>query len=547
MATIREVRDSFQTHRSAYVEILEGLQAELRSATTEADAAKSTLAPLVAAALARAIPDLNAPAVQTFDRIGKDLGLKQSPLTEKNRLLTRRSNAQAEMSEITRSNGSEATITTALTASRTATQDLQRQAGKAREEIAQHDAVLEPFENLNRKLTARGLSPVEPHNLARFSRPSGGMAALWRWATDPAYRIARPVLDQLEAANVNIWIELNLRTEEQQDMNRLQTEEQQKKAETSRLNSVLTRLQECRNSQPSDREIVNTLRLTVSQMMENGGYLSAVTQAMPDLLPPEASALHTRATLMGKLAARLRETIKDAESTATGLKDSLRDLDKAVSRSRGYVAVENFDLSGQNRKLRAHQNLARQRLQASREIRSAANRSSAASTGSDDNDWLLWYLILSNNSSAQTASAAHFSGQGGRAGGGGASGQWDDTASPNSYFRADMLGVTPQDAHQHGIDPTSLRISSDVLDTLGVAAPDTGTSSFNALSADAVRLPTMDFNTLGGGTAGFTLPQFDLGDVTKALDLGGSMNLGGYTAPVADFGSSAMDSCSFGD
>jgi hypothetical protein len=135
MATIREVRDSFQTHRSSYVEILEELQAELRSATTEADAAKSTLAPLVAAAVARAIPDLNAPAVHIFDRIGHDLGLKQSPLTEKNQLLTRRLNAQAEMSEITRSNGSEAVLTTTLTASRTATQDLQRQIGKRRKKL----------------------------------------------------------------------------------------------------------------------------------------------------------------------------------------------------------------------------------------------------------------------------------------------------------------------------------------------------------------------------------------------------------------------------
>ncbi len=535
MATIREVRDSFQTHRSAYVEILEGLQAELRSATTEADAAKSTLAPLIAAALARAIPDLNAPAIQTFDHIGKDLGLKQSPLTEKDRLLTRRSNAQAEISEITRSNGSEATITTALTASRTATQDLQRQAGKAREEIAQHDAVLEPFENLNRKLTARGLSPVELHNLARFSRPSGGMAALWRWATDPAYRIARPVLDQLEAANVNIWIELNLRTEEQQDLNRLQTEEQKKKAETSRLDLALTRLQECKNNQPSDREIVNTLRLTVSKMMENGDYLSAVTQAMPDLLPPEASALHTRATLMGKLAARLRETIKDAKPAATGLKDSLRDLNRAVGRSRDNVAVKNFDLSDRERKLRAHQNVARQRLQASREIRNAT-RNNAASTSSNDNDLLLWclYMNCSDNSSAQTASAAPFSGQGGRAGGGGASGQWEDNSSPNSYFRADMLGVTPQNALRHGIDPASLRIPPDVQEALSVSAPDTGTSNFNTLSADTVRLPTMDFNTMGG-TAGSTLPQFDLGS---------SVNLSDCATSVSDFASSI---CNFGD
>jgi hypothetical protein len=459
--------------------------------------------------------------------------LKQSPLTEKNRLLTRRSNAQAEMSEITRSNGSEATITSALTATRTATQDLQRQIGKAQEESAERDAVLEPFENLNRKLNARGLSPVEPHNLSRFSRPSGGMAALWRWATDPAYRIARPVLDQLEAANVNIWIELNLRTEEQQDLNRLQTEEQKKKAETSRLNSVLTRLQECKNSQPSDREIVNTLRLTVSQMMENGGYLSAVTQAMPDLLPPEASALHTRATLMGKLAARLRETIKDAEPAATGLKDSLRDLDRAVGRNRSSVAVKNFDLSDRDRKLRAHQNVARQRLQASREIRSA-NSNNAASTSSNDNDWLLWYLILSDNSSAQTASAAPFSGQGGRAGGGGASGQWEDNSSPNSYFRADMLGVTPHDAHRYGIDPSSLRIPPDVQEALSVSAPDTVTSNFNTLSADTVRLPTMDFNTMGG-TAGSTLPQFDLGS---------SVNLSDCATSVSDFASSI---CSFGD
>jgi hypothetical protein len=365
------------------------------------------------------------------------------------------------------------------------------------------------------------------------------MAALWRWATDPAYRIARPVLDQLEAANVNIWIELNLRAEAQQDLNRLQTEEQKKKAETAQLNSVLTRLQKCKANQPSDREIVNTLRLTVSQMMENGGYLSAVTQAMPDLLPPEASALHTRATLMGKLAERLRETIKDAEPAATGLKDSLRDLDRAVGRNRGNVAVKNFDLSDRDRKLRAHQNVTRQRLQASREIRSA-NRNNAASTSSNDNDLLLWFLYMncSNNSPAQTGSIAPFSGQGGRAGGGGASGRWDDNVqADNSYFRADMLGITPQDARQHGIDPASLRISPDMANTLDLAAPDTSTSGFNT-SFDTVHLPTLAFNALGG-THDFALPQLDLG--------GGGTDWSNCAATVVDSISSSFDSCSFGD
>lgn len=562
MATIREVRDSLKANLDIYSPLEARLTKEARIARQDETSIRAVLQPMVASAIARAIPDLDAPAIDLFSSIGKDLRLKTTPDKTKAHFISVRDKAQAATQKIIQTDGTAEEIRAREGAIRRALEDLTESQKNQEAALELNWEKLQPFQALNRKLEYENLKPVDPQNLAEFDRPAGRVMQMIRWVMDPAYRLARPRLDDMQAKGLDIKAESEATAVMTAKLKQISTAKQGKNAALFRYEQTRTSLAAHQSDIRSDRDILNEVRLVAAQNMENGGFFSAVTAALPSLLPPEALGLNTRAQLMETLAKQLESNRDDVREITRGMTTPISTLSRAISNRQGHKQVKKFDLAGKDSNMRRHQALLGQRLRATEDIRKASRHDSAyaTNTSANNDNWLLWYLIFANSESGQAAPSG-LEGHGGLFSGGGASAAWDDDTARNSYFRAEMLGVTPQNARDFGLSPDSFRIETDVLNSLGVDTSGLGAQDFNALSAglSSSTAPNISdslssgFNNLGCDLgSSLSSGTLDMSEISRGLsDLGSTINtdIGGSVTPdfssptVTDFGGSSP--CSF--
>lgn len=557
MATIRDVHDALKTHKGTYSALEDRLTKEARIARADANSVRTILQPMVVSAIARAIPDLEAPTIGLFSDICKDMRLRSNPEITKTNLLVARERAIRDNQEITQAFGSSDDIAAKEMAARRTLEDLRTTQAAQEKALEAKWNTLQPFTDMNKALEAKNLKPVDPQNLAAFDRPSGRLAQMIRWATDPAYRLARPRLDEMRANGLDLKAETEATGQIMERLDETAEAKGNTIADLRRYEKLQIDLSANNINLRSDRDILNEVRLVVIQNMENSGFFSAVTAALPSLLPPEALGLNTRAQLMETLAGNLEKNRDDVRGITRGMTTPISTLSRAISNRQGHKQVKKFDLASKDSGMRRHQTLLNQRLRAADDIRKASRHDTAytTNTSGNDNNWLLWYLIFANNDSAQAAPSG-LEGHGGLFSGGGASGAWDDPAQ-NSYFRAEMLGVTPKNAGDFGLSPDSFRIETDVLNSLGVDTSGLGAQDFNALSAGLASstAPNIsdtlsgEFNNFGRDLdSSLSCGTPDLSEISRGLsDLGTTINtdIGGSITPdfgsptVTDFGGSS--------
>lgn len=565
MATIRAVHDALKTHKATYSALEDRLTKEARIARADADSVRAILRPMVVSAIAHAIPDLEAPTIGLFSNICEDMRLRSNPEITKTNLLAARERAIRDNQEITQAFGSKDDIAAKEMAARRTLEDLRKTQAAQEKALEANWNTLQPFRDLNKALEDKKLKPVDPQNLAAFDRPSGRVAQMIRWATDPAYRLARPRLDEMQAKGLDLKAETEATVQIKERLDEAAEAKGNTIADLRRYEKLQLDLSANNINIRSDRDILNEIRSVVIREMENSGFFSAVTTALPSLLPPEALGLNTRAQLMETLAGNLEKNRDDVRGITRGMTTSLSTLNRAIRNRQGLKQVKKFDLASKDSGMRRHQALLNQRLRAADDIRKASRHDTAytTNTSGNDNNWLLWYLIFANNDSAQ-ATPSGLEGHGGQFSGGGASGAWDNPAddpTQNSYFRAEMLGVTPKNAGDFGLSPDSFRIETDVLNSLGVDTSGLGAQDFNALSAGLASSTAPNISdTLSGGfnNLGYDLGRSlsgstpDLSEISRGLsDLGSTINTdigrsgtSDFSSPtVTDFGGSSP--CNF--
>lgn len=529
--TIREIKAALESRQDKYKELGKALAEEANLARAESHSARSILEGKMAAFVAEQLPDLKAPALNVFQHIAVEHNHPQQPGHIPATQQAKNANILREQRDIVAEHGPQEVLQQKL-------EQLTKNLGIAitRRDVSSRqlqaaDRTLRPLDKLNDMLEELGATTITPQTLHVYDKPAGFMAGIWRHMTDRAYREARPVLDMYKAENVDLAKVIDGRStiKAAHEAAALYVQTISISPERTRTTQVLDKLNGLKAAYKTDREILNDVRTAVTGMIvSDPAIFHTVDRAFPGAIDAESKAMHTRMQLFGQLAANIGGQKNDMENVADSLKKPLTDMAKAIRNGNGSHKVT-FDLPGKTAGLDKHQLVMTQRVQASRDIRSASHTNTATSTyhSDDSSNWLLWYMILSNNNQSAATTAALFnSGMGGDFSGGRANGEWkpEDGSADNSFFRAELLGVTPHTANQFGIDSKDLSIPADCARDLGYTS---GTSA--------------DFNSLGSQLGSDSLSDItrDIGSGLQRIDLGSFSNdLSGLSN---DLGSSSSD------
>ena len=556
---VRDIRDMLQNNRNTYQSISHDLSQEQHLARAERDAARQALEPVLAGFVSRLIPAADAPAVASLHALMSELGLEETPQTLREARHAQNAQARRNIAGLDQTYGSAQAVSAQI--SQLEQQLKEAKGGPHGLQAASfaHETLenkLHLFDEMNARLHDKNLPRVIAADLPDYARPASLIEQGWRWLTDSSYRTVRPVLDRYEQHQHDLPDMLGRRDDVRMAYLTRENDVQQMNSALARASNAQRSYAQAQASLSSPKEIVSEMRSHVTDtLLSNPAAFTAVKAAFADQLPPEAGALHTRMQLFGTLADNIGKNSREVSDVIRQLDKPLYDLNKAVRNSNGSKKVK-FDLHGKQQSMAKHQTLLQQRVKASGDIRSAARSETSTSYYHQDNsnDLLLWYLILSDNHGpAQAAAPAFASGAGGEFGGAGAQGQWGEAAA-NSYFRADLLGVTPDNAKDFGLDASQLRIAPEVLQDLGVSPASGGSgvdlptsSDFNSLSHDssdkgigqfaAGAALASGFNDLGQGMQ-FETPTLDLGSQLSDMQ----RDLGGLTSDLGSIGSDIASS-----
>ncbi len=541
--TIKQIKEALEKRQGVYKELGGALAEEAKLARAESNSARSILEGKIAGFVAQQLPSLEAPALGQLNQIAIEHNHPQRPMGLRDALLQKTAIAKGEQAELEARHGTAEAVGThkrelndAIERNATTRSDL-------RDSVEASSRTLRMLDRLNISLESMEATRITPETLAQYDRPQGLLAKVWRYITDSAYREARPVLDGYAKDGIDLTKEMEDRTAFKATLNAAELLQQSLSAKHTLAEQAERAIAKAKGEQKTDREILNEVRIaTTNMILSDPAIFSAVDKAFPNALDAETKAMHTRMQLFGQLATNIGQQKSEMEDVASNLDKPVKDLKKAVSNGNGSKKVA-FDLDGKTAKLDKHQLIMTQRIAAARDIRhtshSYAATSSSSSSSNDSTNWLLWYLILSDNNHANATPANAFnSGMGGDFGGGGASGDW--SKSDNSFFKAELLGVTPENAAHFGIDAKSLNIPADVARELGSS---TSTGDFSNLgSSDDNRGAGLAGAALGG--AAFT----EFNDLSKGMDLGTqSLDMSSISRDISSLSSELSSSASSSD
>jgi uncharacterized membrane protein YgcG len=542
--SIKDIREALGAQKESYQGLARGLQEERLLAQAEAQTARQNLEPVLAGFVSRLVSDLEAPALAQFDELLASHNHPRRPGLTKYQLEQQNAKATAELAKLTAKHGpldavkarfseQEGTIAASAWALEATTQ--QRKT---------NDKTLLMLDVLNDKLEADGHSSITAATLANYTRPPTLLGQLGRWLSHSAYRKARPELDAYAVRGIDLAAELTKRDELAAQADQQSAARQQAYAALTLTGQTVVAFEQQQALQRSPKEILSEVRTVITDALLDRATFIGAREMFAGQLPAEAEGLSLRAELFGKLADNIVQQHMEAAGVSEQLDDPLKKLDKAIRNRQGSKEID-FPLGKQVAKMQRHQTLLGQRLSAARDIRSASHSTSATSSSHDSSNFLLWYLILSDTGPAQAAAPAFQSGSGGDFGGGGAGGSWDEPVAANSYFRAEMLGISPATAMAHGLDAGLLRIDAATQRDLGIGnsisinSSDLGGAS---LGDDSRSLSTLGAG-IGLGVAGSTtfneLGSMDLD--LRRMDLGGiSQEISSSVSSISsDIGSSS--------
>lgn len=543
--TIKQIKEALEKRQGAYKELGGALAEEAKLARAESNSARSILEGKIAGFVAQQLPSLEAPALGQLNQIAIEHNHPQRPMGLRDALLQKTAIAKGEQAELEARHGTGEAVGTnkrelsgALERNATSRSDL-------RDSLEASSRTLRMLDRLNMSLESMEATRITPETLAQYDRPQGLLAKVWRYITDSAYREARPVLDGYAKDGIDLTKEMEDRTAFKATLNAAELQQQSLSAKHTLAEQAERAIAKAKGEQKTDREILNEVRVaTTNMILSDPAIFSAVDKAFPNALDAETKAMHSRMQLFGQLATNIGQQKSEMEDVASNLDKPVKDLKKAVSNGNGSKKVA-FDLDGKTAKLDKHQLIMTQRVAAARDIRhtshSYAATSSSSSSSNDSTNWLLWYLILSDGNHAH-ASQSFNSGAGGDFGGGGASGDWGK--ADNSFFKAELLGVTPENAASFGIDAKSLSIPADVARDLGSS---TSTGDFSNLgSSDDNRGAGLAGAALGG--VAFTEFNQISGDLSKGMDLGTqSLDMSSISRDISSLSSELSSSASSSD
>lgn len=540
--TIREIKTALETRQAKYKELGKALAEEANLARAESLSARSILEGKLAAFVAGQLPALDAPALKTFQHIAVEHNHPQQPGHIPAVQQAKNANSLREQAEIEATHGPRETLQQQLqqlNSNLTVARD-KRDGAQAQLRTADH--TLRPLDKLNRKLEELGAPGITPQTLPMYDKPEGFMAHAWRHMTDRPYREARPVLERYKDEHEDLAALMTGRESLKAAQAAAELAIQTLQPDKARATQTLQKLDGLKAVYKTDREILNDVRVAVTGMiLSDPAIFNAVDKTFPGALDAGDRNMHTRMQLFGQMTTTIGMQKTDMNGVADSLDKPLTDMAKAIRNGNGSRRVE-FDLSGKAARLDKHQMVMAQRVQASRDIRSASHTSTATYSPDNSTNWLLWYLILSDNNHATSTPAAHFnSGMGGDFGGGGASGGWTPEAghADNSFFRAELLGVTPHTASQFGIDSKDLGIPADFARDLGFTSQTS--TDFNSLGSQMDTSSLSDFRKdIGTSSQGIDLGSFssDLSSLSSDLGSTSSSDWGSSSGSSYDSGSS---------
>jgi len=522
--TIKEIKQALEQRKDTYKELGAALSEEANLARAESHSARSFLEGKIASLVAQQLPDLNAPALGTYDTIARDHNHPQTPGLLRDRLLEKTAAAKAEQAALEAKHGTAATLaarqtelTAQLAAGAITRSDL-------RNELTDNNQTLRMADKLNDLLERLDAPQITPDTLHQYARPQGWLAAAWRYMTDKPYREARPVLDGYAKEGIDLAAALQARTASKAALATAEGQHQTLSAQAALTDQAAVDLAKASAAQMTDREILNEVRTAVTGMvLSDPAIFHRVDAAFPGAVDGQMKAMHTRMELFGTLANNIGRQKGDMEGISSALDKPLKDLKKAVSNGNGSKKVE-FDLEGKTAKLDKHQLVMSQRVHAARDLRETSHSTTATSYNSsnDSTNWLLWYMIMTNNNDA----AAHTHQQ--------------QQAAENSYFRAELMGVTPENASQHGLDGKSLSIPADVAADLGYSNGTTS-SDFNSLGDVDAGGSSKGADLATGAFTGAAFAEFN--DLSKGMDLGSNkLDLGSLSSDLSSLSSDLSSS-----
>lgn len=481
--SIKTLHDVLEGQRDTYKSLSHQLRDEQQLAKAESSAAREALEPVLAGFVARLVPDFAAPAYAKLDEIVRTEYHVRSPGLIKLRLERQGLEATAKLTDLTEQHGPLPALKEQVQATDNLLTQLQTTTSEKKAILSEANEQLGMLDHLNDRLQDKGYRPITADKLEYFAKPEGTFAQMARWATDGAYRMARPVLDSYTERGINLGTKLVERIDIKTELDDLAQQKPQLIAAQTLTQQQIRAQEQQIELQRSPGEILREVRGVITDALLDRKTFLAAKQAFPAEMPHEAEWLSLRMDLMGKLADGIGQQKQEAEQVSDQLNDPLSKLAKAVRNRKGSKEID-FDLDDKAARMTKHQKLLGQRLTAARDIRSAAHSapSRAADSGSDINTFLLWYLILSDTGPAQAATPAFQSGGGGDFGGGGAGGSWDEKPADNSYFRAELLGINPSNAKEYGLDAGQLRVAPETLRDLGVASSDFKGTDFSGSS-----------------------------------------------------------------
>ncbi len=400
--------------------------------------------------------------------------------------------------------------------------------------------VLRLFDSVNTKLSQQGKDELTLETLGGYTPESGWMKHAWRKLFDPVYEVAAPMIERYAKAGINLPQALRTRETLRTQRCEYQAARQEALARATRTDQLITQHRWLTQGLHTEPQIVQeSYPLTLKGLREPEA-LRAVASAFP--LPADLLATLQKVEVLDKLASGIARSRDEARKTLDQLEDPVSKLNEAMQNGNASKRIE-FDLPDRTQQMNKHQTVLGQRARAAQDVR---QRVDSAPPRSSDNSWLYWYLLTNEGGPSHSAAPAFRSGGGGDFGGGGADGRWDTDDEParNSYFRAEMLGVTPKNAASFGIDPVRLRIEPEVLRDLDV--------KFDTISPTGV-----DFNALSNGIE-FDPRKLDLGstvsDLSRSIssisdsvssNWGSSSDSSSFSSDSSSFSSDSGSSCSF--
>lgn len=543
--TVSMVRQELQEEERRYKSLYDNLRDEQALARQASAKAQKDLDPLLAGFLMREIPDLSAPTLATFEQVLAAQGLPQRPAHTIAERQQENQTAQSNLRELIALHGTPETVAKLAKQHEDDAAEATRLRTAARDEVSQKNRLLRPFDEAQAAVLKKSGEELKPAHLAAYRKEGNWLKHHWRGMFDKAYPLLMPVAEHYASMGTNLTAELASRTAQKDEAEMQASALSAAQAAQTRTQQTQERMTRLTTVQRTPEQIVTEVREQLAEALIKPVVFNAVQEAFGERFPAQARPLMQKMQVMNRLADGLTPHKSEVKKVLDGLEDPVSKLNKAVKNGRGGKQIE-FDLAGKQTQMKRHQSVMTQRVHAARDVRNASS-SYTSHTTDTSNDWLLWYLILSdNNSPAHAAQPTFSSGGGGDFGGGGASGSWDNEPARNSYFRADVLGVSPQNAASFGIAPEQLRIAPEVMSDLGLKLDiSTPTSTeFNglgsSLGATDFGSAKLDFGSVSGGIE-FDTRKLDFGSVASDL----SESISSISSSVSDWSSTSSSGSSW--